>query len=571
MRLLAYFVRAYPLASSLMLASLLLGAAADAFGMSTVLALLSVGGEGLAQTAGGGPPGGIEGRVVAVFHFVGLEPTLNALLLTVVCAIWVKAVLTLTARRQVGFTVARSARDLRLRLLDALMSARWSYFIHQPMGQVSNAFATEAERASGAYLYITTVVSLSIQALLYTGVAFAIYWQATQGGVVAAGVGLFVLRGLVTANRSAGAKQTKLMRSLLTHLSDTLQALKPLKAMAREERIAPILETHTLKLNRVARKRVMATEALTSIQEPIVVTCLATGAWACLVFLDMPWSQVLGLGIVFARTLNGLAKAQRQYQRFTSEESAFWAMLGTIEKAEHERETNKEGERASLEQSIRLRNVHLAYDDHVILADTNLEVPAGEITALVGPSGAGKTTISDLIIGLIEPDAGQVLIDGVPLEKVDVRAWRESIGYVPQEMFLLNDSISVNVTLGEAHLTPDQVEQALRRAGAWDFVEKLSEGMDTVVGERGARLSGGQRQRILIARALVHEPCLLILDEATTALDPETEVAVWDSLVRLKGQVTILAISHQPKLAQMASRVYRIEGGQARVETVASD
>jgi len=198
-----------------------------------------------------------------------------------------------------------------------------------------------------------------------------------------------------------------------------------------------------------------------------------------------------------------------------------------------------------------------------ILRGVSLAIARGETVSVVGPSGSGKTSLSDLVIGLIEPDEGTITLDGVPLTEVDNRAWREQIGYVPQEMFLLNDSVRTNVTLGEEGLGDAEVERALRRAGAWEFVSKLSEGIDTPVGERGALLSGGQRQRIAIARALVHEPSLLVLDEATTALDPETERSVWQAVVDLRGQVTVLAVSHQAALAEIADRIYRIEDGKA--------
>ena len=169
--------------------------------------------------------------------------------------------------------------------------------------------------------------------------------------------------------------------------------------------------------------------------------------------------------------------------------------------------------------------------------------------------------MADLVIGLIEPQGGAVLIDGAPLDEIDVRAWRSQIGYVPQETFLLHETIRINVALGDPDLTDADVEQALRAAGAWEFVSALPEGMDTAAGERGLRMSGGQRQRIALARALARKPKLLVLDEATTGLDPVTEESICATLRELRGAVTILAIAHYGSLVEIADRVYRVEQG----------
>ena len=192
------------------------------------------------------------------------------------------------------------------------------------------------------------------------------------------------------------------------------------------------------------------------------------------------------------------------------------------------------------------------------------------MTLLIGPSGTGKTSTVDLIAGLLQPQSGAVYIDGVPLTFIDLKAWRNAIGYVPQEMLLLHESVFANVTLGDTALTEEDVQAALRAAEAWAFVQNLPAGMATRVGERGARLSGGQRQRIAIARALVHAPQLLILDEATTALDPESEAAICQTVQRLRGTMTILAISHQPALLDIADHVYRLEDGDLRPVDVAT-
>jgi ATP-binding cassette subfamily C protein len=206
-----------------------------------------------------------------------------------------------------------------------------------------------------------------------------------------------------------------------------------------------------------------------------------------------------------------------------------------------------------------LDRVSFAYDEELVLRNASLTFPAGLFTAIVGPSGVGKTTIVDLVMALLRPQQGEVFIDNQPLAQIDLRSWRKMIGYVPQETLLLHDTVLINVTLGDPDLSEVDAEQALRAAGAWDFVMAMPQGIHSTVGERGSMLSGGQRQRIAIARALVHKPKLLILDEPTSALDPESEVAISETLVQLRGGITTLAISHQPIFMKTADRAYRLQ------------
>jgi ATP-binding cassette subfamily C protein len=156
-----------------------------------------------------------------------------------------------------------------------------------------------------------------------------------------------------------------------------------------------------------------------------------------------------------------------------------------------------------------------------------------------------------------------VWIDDLPLAKVDLKSWRKMIGYVPQETLLQHDTVFINVTLGDPELGEKEVEDALRAAGAWEFVLEMPQGVHSTVGERGGLLSGGQRQRIAIARALVHKPKLLILDEPTSALDPVSEAAICETLSQLRGEITILAISHQPTIMNVADRAYNLHDGKA--------
>jgi ATP-binding cassette subfamily C protein len=175
----------------------------------------------------------------------------------------------------------------------------------------------------------------------------------------------------------------------------------------------------------------------------------------------------------------------------------------------------------------------------------------------------------DLIVGLLQPTAGRILVDGVPLNDIDLRTWRRQIGYVPQESLIVDDSIAQNLALGE-DISEEEIRDALRGADALEFVEAMPEGIYTRVDERGSRLSGGQRQRLAIARALIRKPRLLVLDEATSNLDPDAQTAVLETVVHLKGHLGVVAVAHQERLIGVADRVYRLAGGQITAMPAAS-
>jgi ATP-binding cassette, subfamily C, bacterial len=290
------------------------------------------------------------------------------------------------------------------------------------------------------------------------------------------------------------------------------------------------------------------------------------GVYVTLVKLELPIATVLLLAFLMYRILKKIGRVQRSYQKMAVCESAYWSIQRTIEKADLAVEHPGGELTPTLEKGIELRGVSFFYDDKQILDELSLTIPAGSFTAIIGPSGSGKTTILDLIIGLLQPTSGEVQVDEVPLQDLDMHRWRRTIGYVPQETVLLHDSVFNNVSLGDPGISEADVVLALQAAEAWTFTEKLTEGIHSNVGERGGMLSGGQRQRIMIARALVHRPRLLIMDEATTALDPQSEAAICETLRKLRGRQTILVISHQSALLEAADRAYRLQDGHALLE-----
>jgi len=216
-----------------------------------------------------------------------------------------------------------------------------------------------------------------------------------------------------------------------------------------------------------------------------------------------------------------------------------------------------------LRTAIELRDVWVAYEGEAwALQGVNLRIGRGEVVALVGPSGAGKSTLADLLPRFVEPTRGTVLVDGVPLDRIGRRAVRAALGIVSQDTVLLHESVRANIAYGDrAGATLAEVEAAARAANAAAFVARLPHGYDTVIGERGVRLSGGERQRIAIARALLRDPPILILDEATAHLDVEAEREVQEAVTRLMAGRTVLVIAHRLATVAHADRVVVLEGG----------
>ncbi len=220
----------------------------------------------------------------------------------------------------------------------------------------------------------------------------------------------------------------------------------------------------------------------------------------------------------------------------------------------------------TLEKDIKIENLSFHYPgvDENVLTDVTLTIPRNKSVAFIGPSGAGKTTLVDIILGVLEPQSGKVLSDGEDIQN-NLRSWHKKIGYIPQSIFLTDDTLRNNIAFG---LRPEEVNEervwkAVEEAQLTEFVKQLKDGLDTVVGERGARLSGGQRQRIGIARALYNNPDILVLDEATSALDNETEQAVMEAIDKLNGQKTMLIIAHRLTTIRNCDYIYEIKNQKA--------
>jgi ATP-binding cassette subfamily C protein len=285
--------------------------------------------------------------------------------------------------------------------------------------------------------------------------------------------------------------------------------------------------------------------------------------FASLQILNVAPASILLLLAVFTRLFPRLAAAQTQLQAFLSELPAFENLMRIYSECVANAEIPAAaGSAPELAHEIRLERVGFRYDATrpLVLEDLSLTIAAGKVTALVGSSGAGKSTVADLVNGLLSPNTGRVLVDGVELTPQAARAWRRHVGYVAQDTVLFHDTVRANLRWANPDASEQEMRESLGLAAA-EFVFALPQGLDTTVGDRGMLLSHGQRQRIALARALLRKPGLLILDEATSSLDFDNEKRILDAIEQLKGRATVLLIAHRVSAIQRSEMIYVIENG----------
>jgi ATP-binding cassette subfamily C protein len=319
MGLMLNFFRAYPSQTVLMLLALLLSGIAEGIGLSALLPMVNIalGSEATELLAGMAPQSdnAFEQGVLDTLASVGIAPTLGNMLLIMVAGIAFKSAFLLLAQRQVGYTAAQVGTDLRLQMLRAVLRSKWEYFLHQPVGKLTNALATEAQRSSTAFVNGSTAITYLIQALVYGAVAFAISWRASLAAIGAGVVVIGLSHFLVRLTRRAGKRQTKVMASLMANLTDTLQSVKPLKAMAREHLADQVLAHDTNQLNKALRRQVLYAAVLDSAQELMFAAFICLGVWVAIEKFSIDLAMVMVLVVALGRAFSFFGKVQKQSQK----------------------------------------------------------------------------------------------------------------------------------------------------------------------------------------------------------------------------------------------------------------
>ncbi len=541
---------------------LLLASVAETIGLGTLLPVIAIAAGG--QSAGGSK---IGAYIEWFLSSLGLSATLGTLVLMVALFMLLKAVLTYVAIAYATTAAARVSTSLRQSLLAAVFNARWGFFSGQKSGALSNVMGVDAANAGESYVVSANLIAAAIQAVAYLSIALAINWKLALLGAGAGLVLNLALQRYVKTARKAAYKGIDKTSNLMGDMVDAMANIKSLKSMHRYDPVLVSVGKIFVKLRRSFITREQSKVMLAQSGTAIAAVLAAVGIYVANTVFRISFAELLVSVIIFNQIVSVATRLQRLVQMAAIFEGSHVRITELIDRAQAEREINPGTAAPEIGEGCRFENVAFAHGDKQVLTGVSFTIPANAITVLSGPSGAGKTTIIDLLIGLNWADRGRIFIGSRSLDEIDILQWRRAIGYVPQELTLFHTDVRSNISMGDVTIPDDRIEAALRQAGAMDFVSELSGGLSASVGEMGGKLSGGQRQRLSLARALVHEPHMLILDEVTSALDPETEAGIVENISRLRGRYTIVAITHRPVWTAIADQLYRVENGEVTRES----
>ena len=391
--------------------------------------------------------------------------------------------------------------------------------------------------------------------------------------VVVAGIMGAMMYGIIKAFRRNISKQAKIQNDFaagyIKCVNQGLGAIKETKVMRKEKYFLEEFSRTYQQYGEANRKYLFINQLPRIIIETMVVSGLLVMIVAKLAMGSTPEEIVPLLGVLALAAFRLMPSANRIVNLFNTikfQQPLFYELYPELMDIKERQESRKESYYLSVqpklkfEKSIQVNKLRFAYPEgrEDVLRDVSFSIGKGDFSGIIGPSGAGKTTFVDILLGLLKPSGGNIKVDGQDIFD-NIRSWQANLAYVPQSIYLIDGSVKENIALGVAPENIDnaRIEKSLHKAELYDFVLDLPEGMETRVGERGVKLSGGQRQRIGIARALYQQPEVLILDEATSALDNDTEKSITDTILKLKGQITIIAIAH--RLSTLAECDYKIE------------
>jgi ATP-binding cassette, subfamily C, bacterial len=536
----------------------ILGATLDGIGINAVIPLIS-----FYTSAGSGPTDFISRAIQTLFAFLHIPFTFRYLLVFILALFFSRAVVMTLSGYIRGWISADFLGKESESMLGRMLNASWPFLLKQKIGTLQATLVRDIQRTENLLQVFGQIIQSFSGFLIYLLIAFNISPSITLYTLVVGAILLLIVRPLLSRSQAIANLLVATEKNYTHFLSEHIMGAKAFKAAGVEKYALQSGGTLLQKMRRLSIQSTLIRSMSSSLFQP-----------ASLIFVIVLFSIVYrqpGFSMIsFAATLyliqkiftylesgHGALHSIRETIPYTQNIEGFKKVLD-----EHRETTIPGAAPFSFKRKLEFRNVSFSYGEgENVLSDVNFSILKGETIGLIGPSGAGKTSVADLLLRLFKPTGGDILIDGKPFAAISSESWRRNIGYVAQDVFLLNASIEDNIRFYRPSLSTEAIIEATKQANIYNFIIGLPDGFNTMTGDRGVMLSGGQRQRIALARALAGRPALLILDEATSALDHESEKLIHESIRALHGKITVVIVAHRPSTVAEADKILALSNG----------
>lgn len=499
------------------------------------------------------------------FGFFQINYSLKYLFIFV-CFLLVFRVLVLLLSNYIKIKIAAVYEEkTRGELFKLTAEANWQYLLKQKLGHLETILVTNVKY--GSYLLQSISDSLMLMASLFVFllVAINISWFITLITVALGGLVFFIFKPFLYKIRTLSRENEKINRQTAHHINENILGMKTIKAMSAGGKIVDKAKEYFKRLRDLTIKTSFLSIATNALIQPIgliFVFIIFAISYKTSVFNFAALAAIIYL---IQRIFAYAQQLQTTLYSMTVSASYVDKMLGYRDEVIKNKEIDSGADNFKFDNYLEFKNVDFCYDNaKQVLNNVSFIVKKGEMVGLIGPSGAGKTTIVDIILRLFNPTKGEILLDGNNINKIDINEWRKNIGYVSQDIFLKNDTIANNIKFYNDSITDEEMTTAAKLANIYDFIKNYPDKFETVIGERGLLLSAGQRQRIVIARILARRPEVLILDEATSALDNESEVQIQKVIENLKNKVTVLLIAHRLSTVMNCTKLLVLQNGEIK-------
>ncbi|MBD1907411.1 ABC transporter ATP-binding protein/permease [Funiculus sociatus GB2-A5] len=481
-------------------------------------------------------------------------------------SVWIRSLFNYLSNVYIEVSQLNLLAHLRQQIFEQLQALSLSYFAKTKSGEIVNTITSETERIKSVFNGSAFLITRALTVLIYV---LSIVWISWQLSIISVMLFSLLVVGLSTLNkrvREASFEISKASGYFTSTAMEFINGIRTVQAFATQDFERKRFYQATWNLVSTSDKVVKLSAMVKPLAEGLATTLLVGMIIIAFTLFvakgTLPVGSLLTFFFVLFRLVPILQDINGVRAHLASLQGAVENIKELLRTDNKKYFKNGKTEFLGLNHSIDLVSVDFAYDtSNLILNNITLTIKRGQMTALVGASGAGKTTLADLIPRFYDPTQGQVLIDGLDLREIEINSLRRKLAVVSQDTFIFNTSVWNNIAYGTERATEAAIEEAARQANALEFIQEMPEGFETVLGDRGVRLSGGQRQRIAIARALLRNPDILILDEATSALDSVSERLIQDSLEKLSVGRTVIAIAHRLSTIAKADKVVVLEQG----------